>query len=241
MRSSDLGPLLAPPAGAGGGVGFRQGVIVTWDPVTANNQVLVGKELFDNLPILNTSEAAILAEGDVVGILTSGPTWGILGRFTIPGSVQAVSALSSLRTQSADVSDVESTTSDTFTDLSTPGPTVDISVGASGRLLIILGADMEFEVPSGSSISTSGGYMAFQLSGANTLGPSDGSSVHGNVRYSSAQAGGFDTSILSRLGASRVVLRSGLAPGLTTVTAKYRRRTNGAATFSNRNLTAMAL
>ncbi|HEY3484350.1 MAG TPA: hypothetical protein VGK49_03150, partial [Ilumatobacteraceae bacterium] len=113
MRSDDLVPLLAQSPGPA--VGFRQGVIVTWDQETAENTVLVGRSIMTNLPILNTSEAAILAEGDVVGILVAGATWGILGRFTIPGTPEAVSALSSLRTESDSVPDFEALTSLSFT------------------------------------------------------------------------------------------------------------------------------
>jgi len=240
MRSSDLAPLFSTPA-AGKQVGFRQGVIVTWNPNTAENTVLVGDSLLQNMPILNTSEAAILAAGDVVAILTSGATWGILGRFTIPGSPEAVSSLSSLRTQAANVSIAESTTSLTLTDLTTPGPEVAINIGPAGKALVVLSAEMVFEAPALSGINTGGGYMAYALSGANTSIALESFGMHCNVRYNSTQSGGFDTAIGITTGCSRVILHSGLTPGMTTFTTKYRRDGLGTCTFSNRSITVMAL
>lgn len=82
-RSNDLVPLFAGKPAPG--LGFRQGVVVTFNNTTAENEIQVGDSLFTNLSILNSSEIAVLAPGDVVGILTSGSTWGILGRITDPG------------------------------------------------------------------------------------------------------------------------------------------------------------
>lgn len=239
MRADDLVPFLAPKPTSG--VGFRQGVIVTWDTNTAENTVLVGGQLMTNLPVLNTSEAAILAADDVVGILTFGNTWAIMGRFTIPGTPEAASSLSSLRTQSQDVSASESTTSSTLTDLATYGPEVEINVGPSGRVLVILSAIMTFEVLRGSAINTSGAYMAYAMSGANTASAVELRALYGSIRYDSLQAGGFDTNVECIQGVSRVMLREGLNPGLTTFTAKYRRDTGGNVSFSNRNVTVMAI
>lgn len=81
-RSDDLAPLLIP--GAGPVLGFRQGVVVAWDPVTFANQVRVGGTVLDDLPLLSSADAALIVPGDVVSILTLGPTWGILGRFVQP-------------------------------------------------------------------------------------------------------------------------------------------------------------
>jgi len=240
MRSSDLAPLFTTPA-AGKQVGYRQGVIVTWNPNTAENTVLVGDSLLQNMPILNTSEAAILAQGDIVAILTSGATWGILGRFTIPGSPEAVSSLSSLRTQSDDVPASDSSTSATLTDLATFGPQVTINIGPSGKALVILSAELVFEAPALSGISTGGAYMAYELTGANTSPAAELRGMHCNVRYNSSQSGGFDTAIGITTGCSRVMMRTGLTPGMTTFTTKYRRDGTGTCTFTNRNLTVMAL
>ncbi len=81
-RSDDLALVLAPaPAPA---VGYRQGLVVAWDSVTFANQVQVGESVLTNLPLLNSSDAALIVPGDAVGILTFGSSWAILGRFTVP-------------------------------------------------------------------------------------------------------------------------------------------------------------
>jgi hypothetical protein len=240
MRSDDLVPLLAPAPGPA--LGFRQGVIVTWDQASAENTVSVGGSLLTNVPILNTSEAAILQAGDVVGILTSGATWGILGRFTIPGTPEAVSSLSALRTASADVSAIETYSSSSFGDLATAGPEVEITVGASGRVLVTLSATMEYEALRGSGLNSAGAMMSFQMSGANTLIPFSSRAVRGRIEYNTGQVPTFDTDLTGVLDASKVVLLDDLNPGLTTFTAKY--AIYGAAapvSFGNRVITVQAI
>lgn len=81
-RSDDLAPLLAAPAPAA--IGYRQGVVVAWNTVTFANQIQVGESIVTNLPVLVSADAALIAPGDVVSILTFGGSWGILGRFTVP-------------------------------------------------------------------------------------------------------------------------------------------------------------
>ena len=238
MRSSDLAPMLADPRNAA--LGFRQGVIVSWNPNTAENTVLVGNALLENLPILNTSEASILAEGDVVGVLTAGRTWGILGRFTIPGTPEAASALSSLRTQSANVDTVETTTNASYVDLATGGPAVTINVGPSGRALVIVSARITAEAPRGSTLNTGGAFMSYAVSGANTSAAADIYSASQEIQYDNVSAS-FITTLRVFGGVSRATLRTGLTPGSTTFTAKYRRDTAGTATFEYRNITVMAL
>jgi hypothetical protein len=241
MRSDDLVPLLTAPA-AGPGVGFRQGVIVTWDQATAANTVRVGNSLLTNLPILNTSEAAILQAGDVVGILTAGRTWGILGRFTIPGTPEAVTALSALRTASDSVATTENYSSSSFGDLATYGPEVSIAVGASGRVLVTLSAAMEYEALRGFGLNSAGAMMSFEVSGANTLIAFQTRAVRGRIQYRSAQVPTFDTDLLGILDASKVVLLEGLNPGLTTFTAKYAiYGASSPVSFANRVISVQAI
>lgn len=240
MRSDDLVPLLTKPA-AGPGVSFRQGVIVSWNQETAQNTVLVGGSLMSDLPILNTSEAAILAEGDVVGIMTAGATWGILGRFTIPGTPEAVSALSSLRTQSASISATETVTGTSYAAAVTdPGPEVTIAVGPSGRLIVLVSATVSGQsTKTAGNTANAGGGMGVVLTGANARAAADSEALRATVNAtitSSAATIGVDGS------ASRVVLLTGLTPGLTTITAVYRMIGNGTqVNFSNRNVTAIAI
>lgn len=241
MRDDDLVPLVTAPPG-GPTVGYRQGTVITWDQATAENTVLVGRTILENLPVLNTSEAAILQTGDVVAILTVGQMFGVLGRFTIPGTPEAASALSAVRTASEAVTDTESTGSSSFTDLATYGPEVTLTVGASGRVLVTLSANMEYEAVRGFGLNSAGAMMGFRLSGANTLSAFLSRALRGYVEYSSSQVPTFDTDILARLDASRVVLLEGLNPGNTTFTAQY--ALFGAASsvsFGNRVITVQAI
>lgn len=82
MRSDDLVPLLTPPKETA--LGYRQGVVVAWDGVTFANTIQVGTAVLTNLPVLTLADNADIVAGDVVGILSLGPSWVILGRFTVP-------------------------------------------------------------------------------------------------------------------------------------------------------------
>lgn len=83
MLGDDLTSLFAPPS-TGPGVGFRQGLVVSWDSNTGENVINVAGTLFSNIPVLNTAEAIALKAGHVVGLLTAGPSWFVLGRITPP-------------------------------------------------------------------------------------------------------------------------------------------------------------
>ena len=245
MRSDDLVPFLTSPASAGGskGVGWTKGEIVSWNQQTAENIVLVRGVLVENVPILNTSEAALLQVGDVVGLLSFGSTWGILGRFTIPGTPEAVSALGALRTQSQNIPAIDTITSGTFAAAPvTPGPEVTIVVGPSGRLLVFVSALM-YSQQSGTAGNSyqEGGLMSFALSGANTLAAAANRALR---QYSTVNITGSASNFTGAIGATRAILLEGLNPGLTTITAMYMRETfSGTITcnFYDRNITAMAL
>ncbi len=241
MRSDDLVPLLAEPKGKS--VGFRQGVVVSWNPDTAENTVLVGGTVLENLPILNTSEANILATGDVVSILTSGSTWGILGRMTIPGTSQAASSLTALKTYSDSVAAGETTVSTSYTNLTTPGPAVTARIGASGRALVIVSCIVEGSSDVGDLIEFGGSEMGYEMTGANSLTATANSNNAARVeigieKVSGANPGYYMTSLIS---ASRVSLQEGLNPGDTTLTAKYRLNIGVIARFTGRNITVMVL
>jgi len=239
MLGDDLVPLLVPePATA---VGFRQGVVVSWNPETAENTIRVGGSTLTNLTCLNTSEAKLIVTGSVVGILTTGTvssSWFVLGRITIPGTPEAASALDMVRTESATVFDIESTTSGSYADLATVGPTVTTTVGRSGRCLVTVGAEIHGAAAAGAAIATGSGYMSFALSGANIQSAIDDRAVFGSIRYDATPNSTMALDL--RVGASRVSLLTGLIPGETTFTAKYRRDT-GTSEFADRNLTVVLL
>lgn len=81
-RSDDLSLLLAPKQAKT--LGFQQGTVTAWNPVTYANTIDVNGTALTNLPVLTSSDAALIAVGDVVSILTFGSSWAILGRFTVP-------------------------------------------------------------------------------------------------------------------------------------------------------------
>lgn len=226
-RSDDLVPLVTrqPPSGTG----FRQGVVVSWDPDTAENVIDVGGSLMTNLPCLNTSEASLLAEGDVVGVMTFGATWAILGRFIYPGTAQAVSSIQSItnRIQAAEDIAVGMRNSTSYGDLTgvDVGPSVTIRIGSSGRALVFWAAEI-------GQITTVAGALKYsykitphvgvQVSGANTIAPSDWNALNYNLEFPAPASG--DTEAVADFWAQAGThhLFSGLNSGLTTFTLKYR-------------------
>lgn len=83
-RDVDLADLFAaPPAAPAQPVEYRQGLVTAWDAGTAANTVQVGGATFTNVPVL-TASVAHIAEGSIVGLITAGPSWMILGPITDP-------------------------------------------------------------------------------------------------------------------------------------------------------------
>jgi hypothetical protein len=121
------------------------------------------------------------------------------------------------------VAATESTLSLVYTDLATGGPTVTVVVPASGRVLVtVTTAEL------GNAGSTAC-FMSFAGSGANTIAADDSNAV--------IQAGGAQ----QRASASSVL--SGLNPGSTTLTAKYKVTGGGAAScsFATRSIMSIPL
>lgn len=239
MRSDDLVPVLARSAAAG--VGFRQGTVLSWDPLTAHNTVDVGGSVFTDLPILNTSEAMTLRPGDVVGIMTTGQSagsWWIMGRITLPGSPQAASALSMLGIQAATIPNVDSTTSGTYIDLGTVGPVLtDVLVGQSGRCLVFISTALqEF-----SGDLARGGEMSFAVSGATVVAPNPFRALRIGHTDDGRIMDGYSSNNLS-VRSTAIHLLDGLNTGSHTFTAKY--KTGNAGTevgFFDRTIMALPL
>lgn len=226
MFGEDLVPLFTPPPG--NGVGFRQGVVVAFNKLTLANTIRVGGADLHDLPILGVGETTMLEPGDVVGILTNGPVMAILGQFVIPGTAAAGDAISltSTNTYSESTSAAETTTSTSFTNLTTVGPVIpDVRIGPSGRCLVFMSAIITVLT------AAEGGNMGFEISGATSVSPGDGSKTLGHYG-----------SVNSQLAGTRLWLETGLNAGLHTFTAKYFYGGGaGSVRFSNRNLTVMAL
>lgn len=244
MRSTDLVPILAGLNG-GRGMGYRQGTIVTWNPDTAENSVLVGATVIDNLPILNTSEASLLQAGDVVGIISSGSSWAILGRLVIPGTPEAASSIQAItnRIQAAGDSSTGTRNSSAWGDLTgaAVGPSVTIRVGASGRALCFWGCEMG---QTGNWQRKITPHASVQVSGASSVSPSDAYALNYAFEFPAA---GLDTDavVSSWIQFSTFHLYTGLAPGDTTFTMKYRHDgivpSTDAVVFNAREIAVFAL
>lgn len=223
MRSDDLAPLLVPPPPPAGNVTFRQGVIISWNPLTAENVVNVGGTNLTNLPtIASNAEVRAMKEGDVVGIQSVGngavSTMYIIGRVVTPGTAQAASALRLVSDQIVAGSDMtegerSGSTANVYSwgDLTgtSVGPAVTITVGNSGKALVIFSAEIGWgaPVPQGT-----GAWASVEVTGATTIAAS-GLWALGRNDNPTNEAG--------RLGIGRHKLFTGLNPGEHTFTMKY--------------------
>lgn len=250
MSADDLAPFLRPAAepGPSQNVRYRQGTIVSFDPVTLANTVDVGGTQFTNLPLLGVSDARTLVPDAKVGLLVIESTLGttsyaINGRFVTPNTPAAAAAVSllSATTRTATVPTSESTSSSSYTDLTTPGPILSgVTVGPSGRCLVTVGAEIQASASSGSVVQTGAGFMSYEVAGATAVAAADSRAAQLWVAYDNGAAV-FATTINGRSGASRTTLLEGLTPGLHTFKALYKRNGAAAATFVERNLTVILL
>lgn len=122
----------------------------------------------------------------------------------------------------AEVVTLQTTASTTYADLASAGPAQTVTIGPSGKAMVIVSA-VAFN-----SSAANRQFMGFAVSGASTVAASDDYALRtGNVT-------GPD------FNASRAKLLTGLAEGSTTFTAKYR-TTAGTASFSQRSLIVVPL
>lgn len=243
LRSDDIASLfISPPdspratalAASAEQMRYRQGTILAWNPATLENTVHVAGAEFVNLPVLGVAEAASYAVGTVVGVAVVGSTWAIIGRFVVPGTQGATDALSNLasKTQTASVPTDEAVGAAVgFQDLATLGPEVVVTVGASGKLLVLLSCFTGTEATD----EQNGGLMAFDLTGANTLAAGS----IGWIEVTALLTAGSGDSV--RVTTSGQFLVEGLTPGDTVVTAKYAYQISPGVFFRDRVITASAL
>lgn len=120
------------------------------------------------------------------------------------------------------VEDVESTTSTSYNDLTTVGPTVEVETGAFA--LVINTADIT------NNTAGQSGRMTWEVSGASSFAAEDFRALRVTVP-STTGFGNVRASVTTAIG--------GLTPGMNTFTSKYR-ASGGTATFANRRLTVLA-
>lgn len=233
----ELDPLFDPPAASGAQpLSYRQGTIVTFNQITLQNSVRVGRTVLNDLPLLGVAEADTLGPGSVVGLMSTGTEYAIVGRFVRPNTADATDAINRLSNsiRSAQITTSEDTTSTTFTDLATIGPVVQITVKSSGKLLILISADMI----SSDTGAVGGGLMTVEVKdgGGNVVfGAGTLPSLHFMFSDNAVHLVG------DSMGASRAFL---ITPGSAdyVVTAKYSAESSGALTsIANRNVTCIAL
>jgi hypothetical protein len=246
--SDDLVTLFtADPAAPSQDVRFRQGEIVTFNPVTLANTVLVGGTVLANLPLLGVGEATLLVPGAVVGILVVGDaakTYFITGRIVTPGTADATNAVSLLNSQiyTDHISTGETCSSSTYGDLATVGPRVTVPVGPSGRILIIATAQIQWAT---AALATTNGDGRFdvEFTGANNRTPNEVvDPLVGVLQLTMITSAGTNAEASVASLTTQAVF-SGLNPGDTVITMKYRRA--AAATqntdFFRRTLTVFKL
>lgn len=134
------------------------------------------------------------------------------------------SAKLSIGDQNSYVSTAQTTVSTSYVDLATVGPNVTVTVPASGKVYIGISVHIANSVSGNSSL------VALDISGANTVAAADDSRYCLPMQASGNSYGqkGFG------------VIVTGLTPGSTTFTAKYR-VSAGTGTFRQRQLTVIPI
>jgi hypothetical protein len=248
MPGSDLWPVFEPrPAGPALPVTYRQGLIVSFNPITLENTVTVGGAIMDNLPLLGVGESTLLVPGAVVGIMVIGDgikTMYITGRIVTPNTADAFDAVALLNSNvvAATVS-VQETYTDAvnFGDLATLGPTVNVNVRQTGRLLLICTSQIQWPAPAGAASVGVGGWVSVEFSGANTITPLTASAtLLPAFNITIAVAAGVTHTC--QVTATQQAVFEGLTPGETQIRMKYRNQVAGNnVDYGRRTLTVIVL
>lgn len=238
MSSDDLARAIPDPSHIPlQAMGYRQGIIVTWNPITLENTVDVGGAILPDLPVLGVAEATTFQPGTKVGLAVVESTWAIIGTFVRPNTAAAAAAVSMLssRTKTQTIDTQETTSSFPFTDLATVGPEVPVIVGPSGRVLMILSAKGGWSIVPAADLYM-GAFMTAALSGANVRA----ASLVWGAWIETQHTGTTGATVSATIGATYTF--ESLTPGLTTFTAKYASGVSGTVCdFARRTLTVIAL
>lgn len=186
----------------------RQGKIVAVDVANAKVDLTLGGDTVVIPGVSHISNYRPQVD-DTVWVDVNGPDLLALDRIGALGPSVIDTAAS------AEVTTAQTRTSTSYGDLSTVGPSVQVSVSPSGRLLVQVFAWVEAIVDGSAAV---GGAMGIALSGANTLSASDSEALIIFLDLICGVAIAGNTTV----GASKTAFLSGLNPGLTTITAKYR-------------------
>jgi hypothetical protein len=244
-RSNDLVPLFDKQPE---GLGYRQGVIVSWNPDTAENQVIVAGTVMENLPAFNSSEASLLAPGNVVGLIAINGSWAILGRLIIPGSPEAASSIKSItnRIEASFDPDVGYRNSTSFGDLTgaAVGPSVTLRVGASGRALVFWSAELGVTDPLNWAGKNTPHVGVEVTQGATVINPPiNGNALNFALEFPSSGNSGYALATFW-FQAATMHLYKNIPAGTTTFTMKYKHDSlspAGSSAFNSREIAVFAL
>lgn len=245
--ADNLDPLfLPPPASPSMDLRYRQGIVITFDPVTLANTVQVGDTVVSNLPLLGVGEATLLAPGAIVGIISvlserGTATWAIIGRMVIPNTADAFNAIGLLSSAitTAAIEAQETTSTNSYVDLTTPGPSVTVNVRQTGRILLVLTCQIQWI--DADPADGRGGEVTVEMSGANIMSTA---TAEGPIRLTNFNGSNAGTSMSLQGTYTQAVVVSGLNSGSTTITMKYKARPSGEASgvdFGRRALTVITL
>lgn len=241
--------------------GYGQALLRQFDNESFDNTVEYRGALLHNLPVLDRVGGLSYKAGDVVLLMKWRPTGGGLASFwiagspVVPGAGRAEEAVAFLRGQLAkqisaevfagrvhsdSVEGQEQTTSTSYTDLTTVGPTVaDVEISAAGLAIVFTNAGIH---GGGSSTKTSqGGDMSFEVSGATSVAPTANDPRSVRLTVATGTFGDIGTpSVVDRSCSMTVVP---LNPGIHTFQAKYRASGTNSPTgqFNQRSLVVVGL
>lgn len=120
----------------------------------------------------------------------------------------------------------QSRTNAAYGDLATVGPAVTVTIGNKGLAIVFLSLSNVFN-----NTTNGASYMGFAISGANTVAAGDAYSIHLLATGGSVPQAGFGAPFLL----------TGLTPGSTTFTAKYRSLGSDTASFVDRRIAVIPL
>lgn len=209
----------------GGNASMRIGTVTGYDGTAGAVTVDVGGGTLVSCPYLGSYIPSV---GDHIVMLSAGATWVVLG------SVGTTTPPLTPQTAVLDPG-VQSTTSTSYTDLTTVGPSITATVAASGRALVLLSCRIGwFDTTTDPS---DGGAMSCAVSGASTVAADDQGAAYLFAQYT----GTTGASVTAQIAGVRFL--TGLTPGRNVFTAKYKSADPGAKSvdFSKRSLTVIVL
>jgi hypothetical protein len=247
--TADLASILVPQTT--GVLRYGMGRIIAWDPQTFENVVEWSGIPIPNMLIANPTDA-LSYDSDMlvslIGIDSAGEEgvtqWVIWGRLIQPGGGAAELAVDFLRGAlareiSAEIfadriyADSISTFADhastTFGDpdtLGDPGPTVTGVNIASGTAIVFMSANMKFSSEdTASSDYASSGVISYQISGATSKAPDPNTAGLGSNVQKYRSDGPVDAvaGVNAAATLTKVVVETGLNPGLHTFQMKYQK------------------